>query len=147
MRVIRGEKMQALRRRVGDCATLGPVVWLEPVIMMEMDHEPLARLRSGHDPQEAANLVRRLREEMVHVLHQAEADHRACALDALAQDAQRIMAISCRTGFPDLRRAAENVLRCCSGRDGTALAATMVRMTRLGACAARQVAGLSPVVP
>ena len=123
--------------------TASQVVTLYPQLRVQFDPEPLARLRSRLGPRDAADSVRRAREELIHILNEAEGHHRDCDFVALANGARRLMSLACEIGLPDLRRASEHVMRCARGRDETALAATLSRLLRLGTLAADQIGDLA----
>lgn len=124
-------------------ATVGQVVPLNPPIRILLDPEPFARMRGRLGPLDAADCVRRARDDLVHILNQIERQHRDCAFAEMATGARRIMSLACEIGLPELRRAAEHVMRCAGGRDATAMAATLDRLLRLGLLAAEEIGDLA----
>ena len=99
--------------------------------VVRLDPEPLLRLRAGLGRQESAQTIGQMRDRMIDLTGEIEAECLAGGFKGVAERATHLAGIAGNLGFPGLERAALNVADCARGSDSTAFSATLSRLLRL----------------
>ncbi|WP_093362218.1 hypothetical protein [Tropicimonas isoalkanivorans] len=97
-----------------------------------LDADVLEALYDQLGPFSADTIVSGAVEELAVRLSDIAPLYRAGRMTDLARLAQSMVAISTQIGLRTLARVAEDVCHCATAEDGTALAATLCRLERIG---------------
>lgn len=115
---------------------------LLPKVDLRVDYGAIARLHTSFGPKLAEATIAQARADLAHRLQLVSVAHADCSFETMAAAARRIRGLSLEIGLPQVRRASDHVLDCLAQGDATALAATVSRLSRIGACALQEVDAL-----
>lgn len=105
---------------------------LRPEAVAQVDRERLDDLYVQLGTSGADGVVSRAMEELAVRLGRVEKCHKRGEMDELRRAARSMIAISEQIGMQTFASVAKDVSDLASGDDGTALAATVERLTRIG---------------
>lgn len=108
------------------------VLQLKPTEPVTVDPDRLGALYHQLGEAGAEDVVCRALEELAMRLGQCERLYRAERWDELRKNSRSLIAIAEQIGMAGLARVAADVTRCLDQGDGTALAATLARLIRVG---------------
>jgi hypothetical protein len=108
------------------------VIVLRPDDTLQVDAEPLMRLRASEGAQAAADRACHVREGLQLCLARIPSLYAGSAFADLATEARAIAALAGPVGLFDIVRVSQHLLDCLSRRDPVALGAVVARLLRLG---------------
>lgn len=108
------------------------VLTLHPVEVLRMEYQVVARQAAMCGPRATSDWICRVADELALALDALSSAHADCAFDLMVGLDRQIRRLAEDVGLPHLRTAADHVDDCLAQRDGTALAATVARLRRVG---------------
>ena len=108
------------------------VLHIRPVEQVRLDQNCLATLYAQLGEAGAEDVVCRALEELALRLGQCETLYREAEWTRLRKNTRSLIAIGDQVGMSALSRIASDVTRCIDQGDGTAVAATLARLIRVG---------------
>lgn len=108
------------------------VLQLKPTELVTVDPDRLGALYHQLGEAGAEDVVCRALEELALRLGQCDRLYRTQSWDELRKSSRSLIAIAEQIGMAGLARVAGDVTRCLDQGDGTALAATLSRLIRVG---------------
>jgi hypothetical protein len=111
---------------------MGEVIRLYHAEAVRFEDAQLRQLTSDLGRARADRVIGRAMDEVAVRLARIEAAYTVGALDRVGKGARGLMAIAGQTGLASVRDAARDVAELSTSRDGTALAACVARLLRVG---------------
>lgn len=111
---------------------MNQVLQIRPSEPVKVDQERLGALYTQLGEAGAEDVVCRAMEELALRMAQCDRLYRANDLKELRKSARSLIAIADQIGMHTLSRVAGDVTKCIDDDDGTALAATLSRLLRIG---------------